>query len=827
MARTLRAAIVVVSCFACGSSAPTSINLDGGTALHVYDGHGALSAGASSRLLWDYPEPQRSEILDYLFKPNWGASLHLLKVEIGGDGQSTDGTEPSPAHTRDDWNCSRGYEPWLLLEAKKRNPDILTYGLSWAVPHWIGNGSFFSDDNLAYQSRWARCVGDLMGQPLDYIGVWNERSWGSVDYVVGLRNALDAAGASAEIILPDGGSDIPGIISAAQQNATFNSAISGVGLHYPCHDPVPIIQEGLHKKFWASEDYSTVYDWAGAACWGRLLVDNYVRMNQTSTISWSLIWSVYPNLPYGGNGLMRADEPWSGHYSGGGTTTGLDPTPDLMNGPIWTSAHFTQFTQPGWKFLTVNGGGSGTLPGGGSFATLVGANGVTQFTVVITTLEGDCLRCKGPSTTAQDLVFHIVPGSGLPPPGTVLAVWRTTQAAQFVSSPGVTVAADGSFAISIGADELVTVSTITTAAKGSFGAVPPAAPFPMPYADDFDSYAYDAMARYWSDQAGSFAVRNGSLMQVVPVNDGSDGWVVDTNPVTLLGGGAGDAGWQNYTVGVTVLFSSAAPPTADPSAMLAPCASASAQQAWAQGAVASGYLSNTPGGDVASQLCLNLGGCGADAIYYSCLTTGGTCCGAQCYDGLKWTTPAAGTPGPIKSPLAGMGGQCLTAVSNTSLVMTSCGGAGQTWEWTGSGSPATGAQLQLSGSGMCLSTTPSLGATYAQVCGRISAYSGFDKVPPGGYCLALTDAGTWFLRAGAVTLTSGSLGPGFNSSTTPVRLTLTMVGTSITAAFTPVGSTGAGGAVTVPDPTYSGGMSALGSGFHAAAFDDYSLAPAS
>ena len=62
---------------------------------HEFDGIGALSAGASSRLLWDYEEPQRSEILDYLFKPQFGASLSILKVEIGGDVQSTDGSEHS------------------------------------------------------------------------------------------------------------------------------------------------------------------------------------------------------------------------------------------------------------------------------------------------------------------------------------------------------------------------------------------------------------------------------------------------------------------------------------------------------------------------------------------------------------------------------------------------------------------------------------------------------------------------------------------------------------------------------------------------------------
>ncbi|KAM6912918.1 GTPase IMAP family member 8-like [Xenentodon cancila] len=56
----------------------------------VFDGIGGLSGGgATSRLLVNYAEPYRSQILDYLFKPNFGASLHILKVEIGGDAQTT------------------------------------------------------------------------------------------------------------------------------------------------------------------------------------------------------------------------------------------------------------------------------------------------------------------------------------------------------------------------------------------------------------------------------------------------------------------------------------------------------------------------------------------------------------------------------------------------------------------------------------------------------------------------------------------------------------------------------------------------------------------
>ena len=77
----------------------------------TFDGVGGLSGGgATSVLLRDYPQAQLSNILDLLFKPNFGASLHILKVEIGGDAQSTDGSESS--HMHDPWTTdySRGYE---------------------------------------------------------------------------------------------------------------------------------------------------------------------------------------------------------------------------------------------------------------------------------------------------------------------------------------------------------------------------------------------------------------------------------------------------------------------------------------------------------------------------------------------------------------------------------------------------------------------------------------------------------------------------------------------------------------------------------------------
>jgi hypothetical protein len=70
-------------CTAVASNVTATLSSSG--VAQMFDGIGALSAGASSRLLWDYAEPQRSQILDYLFKPQFGAALSILKVEIGGD----------------------------------------------------------------------------------------------------------------------------------------------------------------------------------------------------------------------------------------------------------------------------------------------------------------------------------------------------------------------------------------------------------------------------------------------------------------------------------------------------------------------------------------------------------------------------------------------------------------------------------------------------------------------------------------------------------------------------------------------------------------------
>ena len=104
----------------------------------------------------DYAEPYRSQILDYLFKPKFGASINTVFHEIPGDANSTQGSEPSHMHTANDLNFQRGYEWFLMKEAKRRNPSLTLDAVAWGAPGWVGNGNFYSTDMQHYNIQFIK-----------------------------------------------------------------------------------------------------------------------------------------------------------------------------------------------------------------------------------------------------------------------------------------------------------------------------------------------------------------------------------------------------------------------------------------------------------------------------------------------------------------------------------------------------------------------------------------------------------------------------------------------------------------------------------------------
>jgi hypothetical protein len=348
------------------------IVIDGRSGGRTFDGLGAVSAGGSTRLLIDYPEPQRSRILDYLFKPGYGAALQHLKVEIGADAQSTDGSEPSHMRTPKDHDSSRGYEWWLMAEARKRNPTIVLEVLPWAAPRWVGESA--AGKETLYSPRMAAYVVDFIrtakrdyALDIAYAGIWNERDW-NIPYIKRLHELLKAGQVSTRIVCCDGDWSIA---DAMLKDPELAADVSVIGAHYPRDEhgrvsTTEVARRTTGKPLWSSEDQPNPgggpivsRDWLiGGRILAQIYNQNYLQGSMTSTEIWSPVTSYYDNLPAADSGLMKANTPWSGHYD--------------VKSTIWVTAHTTQFAQPGWRYLDS---ASGNFPEKGSYVSLRSKDG--------------------------------------------------------------------------------------------------------------------------------------------------------------------------------------------------------------------------------------------------------------------------------------------------------------------------------------------------------------------------------------------------------------------------------------------------------------------
>jgi len=527
-----------------------------------YAGIGGLSGGgATSRLLPDYPATTRAQILDFLFKPDFGASLQLLKVEIGGDGQSTEGTEASHAHTVDDLNFERGYEWMLLKEAKARNPDLRTLALSWSWPAWVGcpDGNLsspacdgatpysFPAQSASYVVSFVRGARDAHNVSIDIVSSWNEKAW-SAPFLIALRTALDDAGLNATRIVCDDfdWSCADGMMSDPQLFAAIDF-ISG-------HDAMPASARAPGKPLYDTEGFHTVGSDAGAAQWIHEISSRYVEYGQTMNIAWNLVASYYEGTAFWPHGLLHAWQPWSGWYT--------------VPASIWATAHYTQFTNTRTYFYTLVDpvtGGSGTLDSGGTYVSLMD-NSTGDFTLIIE---------KQPPGSSERATFSL---GGRFAEAKRLSVWSTrlgvggalaSPSEQFLHLPFLDVVG-GSFSLDVDVGHILTVTTLLSAGhKGSFSATPhppvssttttttttlntpPPSAFPALYTDSFDDCPVNAQARYVTDLNGvtqceeSGDPAHGIVMrQVVP--KAPIRWWADTRPHAVLG----DPTWRDVEVSI-------------------------------------------------------------------------------------------------------------------------------------------------------------------------------------------------------------------------------------------------------------------------------------
>ncbi|HEY5394404.1 MAG TPA: ricin-type beta-trefoil lectin domain protein [Trebonia sp.] len=514
----------------------TTISANGSSAGLTFGGIGAISGGGgNSRLLTDYPAAQQQQILDYLFKPDYGADLQILKVEIGGDTNSTDGSESSVEHTSGAINCSSGYEWWLMEQAKALNPNIKLYGLAWGAPGWVG--SFWTTATINYLVSWLNCA-TSHGLTINYLGGWNERGY-NIAWYEQLRSTLNADGYSAVQIV--GADSDWSIATDIAGNSTFANAVSIIGVHYPCTGgdggsadtcPANSTAEGTGKPLWASENGSQDLN-GGAGALIRSIVRGYTDAKLTGYINWPLIASIYPDLPYDDDGLMLANQPWSGAYSAGES--------------LWATAQVTQFTQPGWQFLNSGSGYLGGAESNGSYVTLKSTDGTDYSTVIETTT----------ATAAQTVNVNVSGGLST---GTV-HVWSSdvnapTAANTFVQQASIT-PVNGAYSLTVQPGYVYTLTTTTGQGKGA-ATSPAQTTLPLPYSDTFAADAVGQQPRYLSQMQGAFEIepcaagRSGDCLQQQAASEPVE-WDDNANPYTI----GGNLSWANYTVSADAMIQQA------------------------------------------------------------------------------------------------------------------------------------------------------------------------------------------------------------------------------------------------------------------------------
>ena len=544
-----------------------------------WHGVGGLSGGQSAKLLMDYDEQTRDLILDFLFKPNFGASLQILQVEIEGDGNGGWGSGSSYYHSPENGpNFGGGSSIWLATEARKRNPSILLYAVPYSWPQWMNlnegdTGPFGQDGDTtqpttcaSYIVLWLEEVKNTYNLNFDYVGIWKiDRQFSNVvnqlEYIKALGSALGDRGLSTKILCGDQDSTWSCATALMDNSDTLPPIISLIGA--PGIDSSPDARSeatnpAFAKPLW-STDFGDLGISADVQCFGLGSRMANASLNGISgMITVPIVSGSYYLLPRWNEGLVRADQPWSGSFY-------IAPT-------LWTIAHTSRFILPGWVAFTNSGqadDSTGKLNFGGTYTFAYDPTFKNfDFTIVIAKF----LSSQGDWTTPEAAMFNLPPF--------LAEKWRGSQLRLITSSykfdvgadggplnisyfdlSTVTVLANGSVPINLWKHSHYTITSLTNgdAIKGDYQIPPTPYSFPESYVNHFSAddnecgpLGLGSQGRFFFDVNGAFEcavapVTNEDILQQKAA-DAPYGPYADVRPHTIFG----DPQWTDMDL--TVVF---------------------------------------------------------------------------------------------------------------------------------------------------------------------------------------------------------------------------------------------------------------------------------
>lgn len=546
-------------------------NMDDGT---VYRGLGVITGNNSSRLLMDYKTENPEaywEIMDLLFKPDYGAGLTHVKIEFGSDVNSSSGTEPSIMRSEDEEaDVTRGAGFMFAADALSINPDITVDLLRWGEPQWVTNAFNESTEaGHAARYKWYKAAldkaYDTYGIKFTHISAdANEAAKVDTEWIIYLADALENEtderydyGAIKLVASDELGSW--NISTEMMKNEELRNAVDILGEHYNtwADSDARTLNSEYGKEIWYTEGVAStniaklavnsngsgINGTNGALDVCNRIINGYYNGKMTMYEYQPAVAAYYSGAKYFPKSLLNAQTPWSGYYE--------------ADCGIWTSAHFTMFIENGWRYIDSACYGDGKESHAISETT-------NNYMTVTDTKTGDysIVICND-SAEQRNYTFTLENMTKADAP---IYIWETRgpdegQAydANYFKHIGTysPVEKDGNYSYSIEVKpySIVTVTTLDKTADISvYNCAYEDIPLDISYSDDFE-YSEDFLSArgyaplYTTDYGGAFEVAeldgNKVLMQKINAENKPTDWRYrgTPNPITSLG----DDRWSNYT----------------------------------------------------------------------------------------------------------------------------------------------------------------------------------------------------------------------------------------------------------------------------------------
>ena len=495
----------------------STTNMDEGT---VYRGLGVITGNNSSRLLMDYKAKNPKaywEIMNLLFKPDYGAGLTHVKIEFGTDVNSSSGTEPSIMRSEDEEaDVTRGAGFMFAADALSINPDISVDLLRWGEPKWVTDAFSVSQENgFKARYKWYKAAldkaYDTYGIKFTHISAdSNEAAKVDTEWIIYFADMLENE--------TDERYDYGAIkIVASDEIGSWNIAK----------------EMTKNEKLRAvNSNGSGLNGTNGALDVCNRIINAYYNGRMTMYEYQPAVAAYYSGAKYFPKSLLNAQTPWSGYYE--------------ADCGIWTSAHFTMFMKNGWRYIDSACFGDGKESHAISETT-------NNYMTVTDTATGDysIVICND-SSEQRNYTFTL---DNMTKADAPVYVWETR-------GPDKGQAYDANYFKKIAAYQPVKT-------KGGYAysievkpySIVTVTPLKLSYTDKFE-YSDEFLASrgnaplYTTDYGGAFEVAevdgNKVLMQMINADNKPTDWRYRStpNPITSLG----DDRWSNYSAKIDFKF---------------------------------------------------------------------------------------------------------------------------------------------------------------------------------------------------------------------------------------------------------------------------------